>query len=415
MYRMLGDLYGDTLELSDKKPLFALPDKIKERILKKIHSRFDVKKEIIPELFEFSFEALNEAIEDNFTPKITHKENAEFLDALRTNTAVFAAFKAHRQQNDLAGLLLDDKGQPKSFANFKADSEKIIGSYNTHWLQSEYDAAIKGARTAAMFADFDRDKDVAPNLKWMPSTAIEPREAHKPYYGMVRAKDDPFWYTNYPGMLWGCQCSVDQTTEAITHKKGEGQTCKASKGLDVNPYYAQKVFSDKHPYITEAYPGAKDAVKDFVKNKVVSSLVDQTLKDKRARGEKVQVGTMDKAVVKFLKGKGIKLETTDIVLSDHAIMHMSRDSKKGRHANPTQDQIKDIANIIKNADVYFDDKLGNLVYAVKQSGDQSLKFAIKYNYKLKKEVVNYVVTGGIVETYNLTNNKHYTQIIKGLK
>ena len=414
MYRMLNDLYDDTLDLSDKKPLFLLPDKIKERILKKIFDHFDVKNDIIPELFEFSFEALNKGIEDNFTPKITHKENTEFLEALRSNTAVFAAFKAHRQQNDLATLLLDDKGKVKSFANFKADSERVIGSYNTHWLQNEYDAAIKGARTAALFADFEQDKDIAPNIRWMPSTSVEPRDIHKAYYGMVRSKDDPFWRTNFPGMLWGCKCGIEQTSDIITHKKGEGQTTTASKGLEINPYYAKRIFSDKHPYVKEAYPGADQAVKSFVKQAAVSSLVDQTLTDKRAKGEKVQVGTMDKSVVKFLKGRGIKLETTQITLYDQAVMHMSRTAKSNRHANPSPDHIKEISSILERADIWFDEKLNNLIYAVKLDEEMSLKFVVAQNYKKKKDITNYVVTGGIVESYNITD-KVYIKIRKGQK
>ncbi len=55
-----------------------------------------------------------------------------FLEELRTNNAVFSAFKTHRMQNDIARLLIDPQtGQLKSFDRWRRDIKGITDHYET--------------------------------------------------------------------------------------------------------------------------------------------------------------------------------------------------------------------------------------------------------------------------------------------
>lgn len=252
----------------------ALSDKLKNKVLKRIYEQFDIKNDIDPDLFSFTNEQLDKAVEEGFGERQWGDPNYEFLQELKYNNAVFAAFKTHRQQNDLAALLLDDEGKQRPFSDFQKAAEPIIGSYNSTWLKTEHETAIKSARTAARFKEFEKDQDLYPNLKWLRSRAVNPRDSHKPYYNNVRSLHDIWWKTHYPGCVYGCQCDVKNTDEPVTH---HGDTTvnflakemtQASPGLDQNPAMTGSIFTDRHPYIKECYPGAYKAVINFLKSKM---------------------------------------------------------------------------------------------------------------------------------------------------
>lgn len=249
---------------------FAMGADLVDTVLQHIYNGFDVKKDIDPDLYKHTVDALNRAVDKGFGKVELGSRDEDFLHELKYNNSVFAAFKTHRQQNDLHRLLMDEDGKPKDFARFRKDTEPVIGSYNVNWLQTEHATAVKCARTAAEFLTYERESDLYPNIKWLASMAVEPRSAHKPYYDMVRSLTDTFWKTTYPGCVWGCQCSSTNTAEPITH--GTEQTIKdapkPAKGLEQNPAYSKACFSEKHPYRTNTYPGAEKAVESFVEANV---------------------------------------------------------------------------------------------------------------------------------------------------
>lgn len=250
---------------------FSLNEKVKKEILKRIFEKFNVKDDIDQDLFTYTWDKLNEAVEEGAKSDGGEPEKT-FLEELKSNNAVFAAFKTHRQQNDLAALLSDDAGNLRSFNDFRKASEEIIGQYNTNWLSTEYVTAVRSARTAERFNRYRKDEDLFPNLKWLPSRAINPREAHKPYYNNVRSLTDEWWKTHYPGCVWGCKCDIKNTDEAVTHKgsnpvasSDEGNETR-SIGIELNPAFTGSIFTRSHPYISEAYKGAEEAVRKFISN-----------------------------------------------------------------------------------------------------------------------------------------------------
>ena len=175
---------------------------------------------------------------------------SRFLQELRTNTEVFAAFKAHRMGRDMASQLLDEDGNVKTFQQFKKDTEGIVDHHVNAWLRTEYDTAIRRAHRAAEMRQFIDEADVFPNIVWLPSTAVNPRESHMPFYHHIWAIDDPFWEKHKPGDEWGCQCGWASTDEPVTDNSGLGDDDVAppSPGLGGNPAKTAQVFSDDHPY-----------------------------------------------------------------------------------------------------------------------------------------------------------------------
>lgn len=199
-----------------------------------------------------------------------------FLQQLRTNTEVFAAFKAHRMGRDMASQLLDEDGNVKPFRQFKQDTAKIVDHHVNRWLRTEYDTAIKRAHRAAEMRQFIDEADVFPNIEWLPSTAVNPREAHKPFYHHIWAIDNPFWEEHKPGDEWGCQCGWQSTDEPVTDNSGLGgdDVAPPSKGLGGNPAKTGEVFTDDHPYFPKdcAHCGFYNA---GVKNRLASVFYDR--------------------------------------------------------------------------------------------------------------------------------------------
>ena len=228
-------------------------------------SKFNPKKEIEPTLFRHTFETLNKAVTKVYGNLEFDHPDYDFAQELRRNNAVFAAFKTHREQNDLHKLLTDNKGNLRSFTEFKKASEPVIGDYNVNWLKTEYSTAVMRARVAQQLRQAESEKHLYPNLQWLPSTAPNPREAHRPFYWMIRSQEDPFWQKNLPGSVWNCQCGLKSTAEPVNNVgPQDGNVSVVSMpGLDNNPTDGA-LFSQSHPYFTEQYGGAKKACEALI-------------------------------------------------------------------------------------------------------------------------------------------------------
>lgn len=281
---------------------------------------FDVEHKIDPDLFTDSYTALNEAVDRAVKLSVKWgKPDKGFIQELKRNNAVFAAFKAHREQNDLAGLLVDDDGNARSFDSFRRAAAPVIGEYNVNWLQTEYTTAVRVARTAVRFKQYEKDGDLYPNGEWLPSRAAEPRMSHRKYYHTVRRLTDPWWETHYPGCVWGCQCDMRNTDKPITHV-GDNPAAPGvepttvppseeagvrSPGLSRNPARSGELFSRDHPYFTSAYPGAEKAVAKKM----------QTIDVKQARKEVQEWAKREVVGKSFLNqeiGKEIEVTSTGI-------------------------------------------------------------------------------------------------------
>lgn len=254
-----------------------LSDKIRDRILNRLRSKgFDVEKDIEPDLFAHTFDQLDKAL-DVFGEPEWGTPDRDFLEALRHSDAVFAAFKAHKQQKELHDLLMDENGKMKSFDRFRKDTEQVILNYNVNWLRTEYDTAVRRARFAADWKRFEKDKDLFPRLKWLPSVSVNKREGHKAFYNRVWDADDPFWATNYPGNLWNCKCGITSTDAPATEGKPPHSHDRPESGLDKNPGITGQMFTDTHPYIKEAGKEAKKAVDKFLKRHTLDTVGDEEL------------------------------------------------------------------------------------------------------------------------------------------
>lgn len=265
-FRMVVDslYYGKGSDVSSS---FDFSDEALRRALLNIYSKdFHPASDIETTLFNEVWATMDKAVGKAFGNVPPSDPDADFIEALRRNNAVFSAFKVHRAQNDMARLLLDSNGNLKPFEQWLNEVMPIATHQCRTWLRTEYDTAVIRAHQAADWRQFTREKDILPNLKWCPSTSITPGEDHRVFWGMVRPIDDDFWSHHRPGDRWNCKCTLSSTDEPVTPvPAGTGPSSTPQKGLENNPGKDAKLFSDTHPYKTEAHAGAKKAVDRLLK------------------------------------------------------------------------------------------------------------------------------------------------------
>lgn len=174
----------------------------------------------------------------------------DFRRQLLHNDQVFAAFKVHRLQGDMARQMVDAQGNLKSFEQWAADVRPIASHQCRQWLRTEYDTAVKRASLAADWQRFEEEKDVLPNLRWVPSTAANPDPFHQSMWDTVLPVDHPFWAGHHPGDRWGCQCALEATDDPATATPTVDY--RTSPGLENNPGRDAKLFNDTHPYFPDS-------------------------------------------------------------------------------------------------------------------------------------------------------------------
>lgn len=198
-------------------------------------------------LFRIQNDALQQAVDKTMSAPEFGKLNREFVDEFRYNTAVFSAFKAHAQTEEVVKLLTKPDGTLRSFHEFKKLALKLSSKWNVQWLRTEYNTAVRAARSAVNYRDALRTKEMYPNLEYIASTAKDKRPDHMEYVGTILPIEHPWWDTHLPPSEWNCKCSVrptDKPTTKVPKDSGTPPTFQNNPGKT-----AEFVKLNKHPYL----------------------------------------------------------------------------------------------------------------------------------------------------------------------
>lgn len=249
----LTDSITGKLTLADKYAIDI--DKLLQEALDEVYNNEKEGREqpVVSEpLFKLSNDALQQGINSVFSEPEFGKKNEEFINEFRHNTAVFSAFKNHRQTEDIVALLYDDEGNLRSFREFRKLALKVSKDYNINWLQTEYNTAVRAARSAVNYRKALETKHLYPNLEYIESTASVQREEHLEYVGTILPIEHPWWDTHMPPSAWNCACSVRPTNKDVT---------EVPPADLVNPVFknnpgktAQMINMKEHPYIKGVCP-----------------------------------------------------------------------------------------------------------------------------------------------------------------
>ncbi|NCB82982.1 MAG: DUF935 family protein [Bacteroidia bacterium] len=249
----LTDSITGKLTLADKYAIDL--DKLLQEALDEVYNNEKEGREqpVVSEpLFKLTNDALQQGINSVFSEPEFGKKNEEFINEFRHNTAVFSAFKNHRQTEEIVALLYDEDGNLRSFREFKKLALQVSKDYNINWLQTEYNTAVRAARSAVNYRKALETKHVYPNLEYIESTASVQREEHLEYVGTILPIEHPWWDTHMPPSAWNCACSVRPTNKDVT---------EVPPADLVNPVFknnpgktAQMINMKEHPYIKGVCP-----------------------------------------------------------------------------------------------------------------------------------------------------------------
>lgn len=221
--------------------------------LKKVYGGFDTSNEVEPVMWREVLRVINEGTVEGLSQAAAPPAHDRmFYESLRHSNEVFAAFKVHAMGEEMAARLFDSEGSLKPFGKWVNDVAGISSHQVGSWLRTEYDTAVIRAHAAADWREFERNRDIFPNLRWMPTTSPDPESSHRQYWqsGLTLPVDDPFWNSHHPGDRWNCKCSLEATDDPVVRPAGM-EAAAPQKGLENNPGKDGHIFNDTHPYFPD--------------------------------------------------------------------------------------------------------------------------------------------------------------------
>lgn len=209
-------------------------------------------------LFTLYNENLKKGVEQVYKP------NSEYFYKFEANATKFAAYKSAYVTNTLQKALTD---RPQEF---DVNAKRIIKTFNRFQV-TEYNTMVARCRSAKQFSNFLKNTGLYPNLEWLRSRSASPRELHLSYVGLILPIGHSFWKSNQPGNLYGCKCGWRQTSAGTTTEIPEANIVKPAVGLEGNPAFDRRIFTEKHPYFKRFTESDKAKVDDFITNKLLQS------------------------------------------------------------------------------------------------------------------------------------------------
>lgn len=244
-----GGLHNDVIISNDLDDAF-------ERMAKAIYEGMDTD-QLYAEFYLELSNSFKSQVESNYKIDFNKAEyNSPDLmtrQALVNNCFAFSGAKSFSQIQELQDLIINKKGEYKSFDEFKQAALKINQEYNKNWLKTEYNNAVNSSLSASQYQRYVKDKADYPYLIYQTAGDSNVRPEHQRLDGTKLPIDDTFWDTYYPPNDWGCRCDViqDSSKRDITERDDaleRGSGAVKNKLFKNNPGKSGIIFNEGHPY-----------------------------------------------------------------------------------------------------------------------------------------------------------------------
>lgn len=415
-------------------------DKLFEEALKEVYGEGlveEAKRTLSPSLFKLANDPLRHAIDSAFSEPEFGKREQDFINEFKYNTGVFSAFKAHAQQELLVSLLLDEEGNLRSFARFRKAVKGINEQWNDNWLRTEYNTAVRSARSAANYRDALRTKDTYPNIEYLESIAKDKRKEHLEFVGTILPIDHTWWEAHLPPVEWNCKCSwrptdkpvtdVPSTTEEVppVFRNNPGKTAEFVK-LSEHPYLKNQGHATcpecrRMGLVASDDINNADSVLDrgsqycithrFVYLHSLSNFAKEVIvqyqKDKLQNNGNVIIGQLDNTIRIH---QGAKLHRTDVITNAHTILKYVKHGKKSKGAVLPFEDLDYISKAILNPDKVYLQTSGKgkgcyIMTTPYKQKDRVVKVVIHTNYHKKNRTFNSIRSWGIVKESSINNGE----------
>lgn len=234
-------------------------DKQIEDLLEGIYSGEYTNEKLPEDLYFAIADYLKEGLYKGFESDLTTvaADDLELLIELRENIYMFSGAKTYSQVIEMRDLI----AEANSYKEFKDAAIDIYDKYNLTWLATEYDTAIGQAQSAVSWNEFERNKDVLPNLVY--STIGDACDICAPLDGMCAPVDDPVWNNCMPLNHFNCECIVEATDDETKEVDVTDVLEKMDDTFKMNPGKDGYIFKDDHPYFEVARGDKAFAERNF--------------------------------------------------------------------------------------------------------------------------------------------------------
>jgi len=234
-------------------------ESVMDGVAKKMHSGElapgEVSKDYVKNTYDELYKGGKKGYGKDWAKMGEDADNDRTIRSLKKNMFNFSGAKGYTMQQEMQDLMTKN-GKLVPFNEFKSKVRELNPKYNGNYLQAEFQTARQTANHVRNWQQFQKDKDVFPNLKYMTSNDDRVRDGHKDLHGTVKPVGDEFWNTFYPPNGWRCRCYATQTSEPAS---GQEYPADKAEGLGVgkafaaNPAKTGEVYSKKkHPYFAMA-------------------------------------------------------------------------------------------------------------------------------------------------------------------
>lgn len=187
---------------------------------------------------------------------INYEVSSEFIANMKRSAYVFSGFKAVHEVRQVANLLVDEHGKPKSYSKFQQEVLKIDEKYNKNYLRTEYNFALSSAQNAEKWAEIQADGDRY-DLQYRTAKDEKVRAEHWALDGITLPVTDDFWNEYMPPNGYNCRCKVQQVRKGKYPNSDSSKSIKAGQSATsqpkqqifrFNPGKEQQLLPPKHPY-----------------------------------------------------------------------------------------------------------------------------------------------------------------------
>jgi len=274
MYYCSGDFSTEHITLADNPSLKNLYDDLviqTRSLIKKIHDKKikqgDIDKATTGLTHQILMDGVVKGLKIDLSKVDYSSNDGKKLKALQTHVFRFSACKNYLEVSALSSALMDPKGNPRTFEEFKTVAGKIDATFNGPWLRTEYAQAQVTATRIADYKRMDDLRDIYPTWQYKTRSDGHVREAHAALHNMKLAASDPAWALIYPPNGWNCRCFVQPLSDDPPHM-GKGQQAitelqktivnkktglsewdnMVKQGFNQNPAMTNSLYPKNHPY-----------------------------------------------------------------------------------------------------------------------------------------------------------------------
>ena len=382
---------------------------------------------------------------------VSRLANADLLAALQAQ--ITASVQGDLSRRDFirdSRVLLQQAGWwGRNAVTDPATGEVVTTRFDNPRLALIFDTNTRMAYAAGQWERIQSTKDSHPYLRYITQRDDKVRPAHRAWDNLTLPVDDAFWSSHFPPNGWRCRCRVSamsrrdyeagasptgaplnktppQTVSRDWINPRTGEVTQIPVGIDpgfgYNPGQARaraevQTVADKTsvlpaPIGAALWPQIAAAVEP-AQLVAWQSMVDEALASGVGSGRTELAHVIAPAVVAALAQQGIALESAAVWLRDSDLLHALRSSKVNRQAALPEAVWRDLPRLLENADALLNTEGGELLYVIDLTPRPG-KLAVRVNYNAKvrfegkrgRIVSNFVVTGGLVDPFNLQDARY---------